>query len=463
MQAIVHQLGELFLQAVPTVLIVLVFYFLLRALFFKPLLGVMAEREARTGVRRQAPRLPAALLAACSALAENAVVLESFEKKIDCTTILTNTGGRTALAPLGVTLVSYIKQSDSDANVTEGNKSLKIVLSGKEKYSPDFQVMLSEEASARIRLATASPDVARYILRYDIVFPPMDNFEYFNSTLQFGDNRDVLISAGGKRTMSVPLDLVTGLPAKGPLTLAFAEDFHSKLPFSNVIIYMDNIRLVDTYAPGAKPVVHVLQSFENKDDPFGGAAFFTEWDNDKPVKRVSFDHYKASNADDPRVTEGRHALQVSTSTPGLWHADFTIPFDKTLLADVLKLDKPQSERPSRKELARYTLRWDVTYPDVPDEWINSTYYTMETFLPIMQTWQNRTANHRRTYSITLDQTEWGTAGETAPLLLFITEGPQKTPNIKVFYDNFRLIDTANVPSERGEGGATPAATGSGGR
>ena len=48
MQQIVHQLGELFLQAVPTVLIILLFYFILRAIFFKPLLAVMAERDART-------------------------------------------------------------------------------------------------------------------------------------------------------------------------------------------------------------------------------------------------------------------------------------------------------------------------------------------------------------------------------------------------------------------------------
>jgi F-type H+-transporting ATPase subunit b len=48
MPEIVHQLGELFLQAVPTVLIILLFYFILRALFFKPLLQVMAERDSRT-------------------------------------------------------------------------------------------------------------------------------------------------------------------------------------------------------------------------------------------------------------------------------------------------------------------------------------------------------------------------------------------------------------------------------
>ena len=48
MPDLVHQLGELFLGAVPVALIVLVFYLVLRSLFFQPLLKVMAEREART-------------------------------------------------------------------------------------------------------------------------------------------------------------------------------------------------------------------------------------------------------------------------------------------------------------------------------------------------------------------------------------------------------------------------------
>lgn len=52
---IVPQLGELFLQAVPTVLIVLLFYLFLRAHFFKPLERVMNERRERTiGAQRAA-------------------------------------------------------------------------------------------------------------------------------------------------------------------------------------------------------------------------------------------------------------------------------------------------------------------------------------------------------------------------------------------------------------------------
>ncbi len=61
MQEIVHQLGELFLQAVPTVLTVLVFYLILRSLFFRPLLQVMAERESRTvGAQKAAEAAQAA-------------------------------------------------------------------------------------------------------------------------------------------------------------------------------------------------------------------------------------------------------------------------------------------------------------------------------------------------------------------------------------------------------------------
>ncbi len=48
MTDLLHQLGQLFLRAVPVALVVLFFYIILRAVFFKPLLRVMAEREART-------------------------------------------------------------------------------------------------------------------------------------------------------------------------------------------------------------------------------------------------------------------------------------------------------------------------------------------------------------------------------------------------------------------------------
>jgi len=52
---LVRQLGQLFLAAVPTVVLVFLFYFFLRWSFFKPIERVLASRRARTeGARREA-------------------------------------------------------------------------------------------------------------------------------------------------------------------------------------------------------------------------------------------------------------------------------------------------------------------------------------------------------------------------------------------------------------------------
>ncbi len=58
---ILQQLGELFLSAVPTVLIVFVFYLFLRANFFAPLERAMTERTRRVeGARAEAQAAQAA-------------------------------------------------------------------------------------------------------------------------------------------------------------------------------------------------------------------------------------------------------------------------------------------------------------------------------------------------------------------------------------------------------------------
>jgi len=64
MSDLVHQIGELFLGAVPVVIIVLIFYGVMRSLFFQPLLKVMAERDARTiGAQKAAEAAQAAAAA----------------------------------------------------------------------------------------------------------------------------------------------------------------------------------------------------------------------------------------------------------------------------------------------------------------------------------------------------------------------------------------------------------------
>lgn len=59
--AILQQLGWLFLKSVPTIIIFLLFYWFLRANFFKPLERTLAERNARiTKARAEAEAVQAA-------------------------------------------------------------------------------------------------------------------------------------------------------------------------------------------------------------------------------------------------------------------------------------------------------------------------------------------------------------------------------------------------------------------
>lgn len=58
---ILRQLGDLFLQAVPTVIIVFLFYLFMRWAFFTPIQKAMAERESKiAGARKDAAAVQAA-------------------------------------------------------------------------------------------------------------------------------------------------------------------------------------------------------------------------------------------------------------------------------------------------------------------------------------------------------------------------------------------------------------------
>ena len=58
---ILRQLGDLFLQAVPTVIIVFLFYLFMRRAFFTPIQKAMAERSAKIeGARAEAGAVEAA-------------------------------------------------------------------------------------------------------------------------------------------------------------------------------------------------------------------------------------------------------------------------------------------------------------------------------------------------------------------------------------------------------------------
>ena len=401
--------------------------------------------------------------AACINAAENAVLLEGFEDNIDSASQGDWGGGR---IPDGVALSQYTKAGADDINVTQGNKSLQIDLSVSEWWVLDWKIVLSDDASNMIREAAKSTDVARYVLRYDIIFP--GGTSWMNNQVFFGNINDQLdtpsASAGGKRTMSFALDLVQGLPEEGPITIRFADNFDAtEDPFVGPLtVYMDNLRLVDTYASGAKPVTTVLQGFEDAANPTGGAADFTGWGG---TPRTTYSQYTKQGPDDIRVTEGTHALQVDYAGAGTWHADFTLPFSGTKLAEILKLDLPAEERPTADQLGRYTLRFDVTYPDRDENgkpsWEVTSYNTLADGYPFSQARRDGSAGQMETVSLTLDQLAgWSDTAEGAPVLMFVANADWADTGSTLYFDNFRLIDTGVVGTEAKFSSITKNADGS---
>lgn len=80
METLVHELGELFLRSVPVAIIVVILYFFLRSLFFRPILKVMAEREARTHGAQKAAEV--ALSAAAEKMRQYHEALRQAKAKI---------------------------------------------------------------------------------------------------------------------------------------------------------------------------------------------------------------------------------------------------------------------------------------------------------------------------------------------------------------------------------------------
>lgn len=383
--------------------------------------------------------LQALLLAALTAgvrasAAENAVLLEGFEQNIDSAAAV---GGRS-------TIESYTSTGADDVNVTQGSKSLKVTVSGQEWWAQDLRMTFGDEASARIRAACHSKDVARFILRWDQVYPPSGTTIWMNSQMAFGGvgiMNDQLDSNNAKRTMSVALDLIgENIPADGPITITIAHNFDaSEEPFGSFDTFYDNFRIVDTYAPGAKAVVYTLQSFESADNPIGGATGGT---------RVTYGPYAKQGATDFRVSEGSKSLEVEYASSG-WGLDFALPLAGTKLAEILKLDQPEDQRPTQDQLARYTLRWETIYfpkSGISGNWMNTTYTTGGGTFPWSQGGvfgSEEGVGIQKTYSCTLDQVTWNANVEGAPVMQFIANGEWSAP-VKMYYDNFRLIDTGQA-------------------
>jgi len=136
---IVHQLGELLLEALPTVVIVLLFYLFLRWAFFQPIQKTLAERSARIEGAR----------------AEAAAVEASAQQELDSY----NEALRKARAQI------YAEQETArQAALDERSKLLKAMRArAQEEVEAAKKRMAGDLAAARAELDRQTPVLARQI------------------------------------------------------------------------------------------------------------------------------------------------------------------------------------------------------------------------------------------------------------------------------------------------------------
>lgn len=392
------------------------------------------------------------------------------------------------------TMAQYTATGPNDPYVSGGSTNSMAITFYQQGFCPsDFQIVLSDTNSVLVEQAAASGQIGRYILRFDIIFPNPSQYSYFNQNVFIGNDQDYL-SIGGAASngtnsvlgvYSCALELpALHLPAPNSGTnveLYFADNFGTtQSTFTNCTIYIDNVRLVDTYAsPSTVPTIYPLISFKNGisaatnlyptvtsyyGNPVTNRAhlflyqtngLYNPATNGIPYvctgsNRLAFLTWIPSTNDtDFAVTENDgYALGVSNYDTGpgrnTYQADFAISFAGTKLAQVLSQNLPLPE------LAHYTLRWDVTMPEVwsiaDGNYINFTYSTGAAALSMCQGRRetlNQTGLQRLTYSTTLDQiAAWGgspVGGD--PAIICFSDATDMAGPLFYYFDNFELIDT----------------------
>ena len=150
MSDLVHQLGELFLRAVPVAVIVLLFYIIMRSMFFRPLLKVMAEREARTiGAQKAAE-------AAQAAAAEKVRQYEEALRQARAKVYAEQEADRRKLMDERAAMLKEAR-GKADAEVTAAKERVAGEFAGAKKEIEGVTVQLATEIARRVLQAPPAP------------------------------------------------------------------------------------------------------------------------------------------------------------------------------------------------------------------------------------------------------------------------------------------------------------------
>ena len=358
------------------------------------------------------------------------ILLESFEE-VDNDSVSDIAqlwaGERTEYAVADLTVDSEL------SSVTDGNKALEVSFNTLSGWGQDFQVLLSPEASATFEEAWNDPSPHRWWLLYDITFGSgegnwANNIIWVGPDASHGDQ----IEAQGNWDEPVTAflefdsirngnDLILTEDGRVALGYGFNADFSVESK-----VWLDNIRLLDTYARSYEPVETLIDGLNDQE-----IVLITE--SGFPVS----DYTKQGN-DDPRVTEGEGAAWIEVSESG-WTTGAVMQLSQSAtLNDIMASIEPEDR-------VHYTLSYD--YVIIPDA---STEVSWFQFLPeatgLRLSHNYAGSEVKRTTSINLGSVAWGA---TAPNLNLISQGGFDG-FVDIYVDNVRLFNAKGIRTAEAE-------------
>lgn len=286
-------------------------------------------------------------------------------------------------------------------------------------------MILSPEASATLQQAWNSTDPHRWWLFYDITFGSggggwANNPIWVGSPSGASYDDQVEVSGGWDQPVigALELDAIRNgnelVPYDGD-RIALGFGFNGNLTETSSV-WIDNIRLLDTYIAGARPTETLIEGFEDENS----------WILTPSAYEVF--PYTRFDETDTYVTEGEKSARIEIAESG-WTTTSTMDLSLSdPMWDLLVAYLPED---------RYNYILSFDYSIVPDVDVAVNWFQFITQASGVRLTPNGGVGESRTYSINLGTVDWL---DTPPTLNLITQGGFDG-FIDVYIDNLRLINT----------------------
>jgi hypothetical protein len=323
--------------------------------------------------------------------------------------------------------VADLAQDSTLSAVTDGYKALEVTFDTLSGWAQDFQIQLNPEASSKLKAAWEDPSPHRWWLLYDITFGQggggwANNPVWIGPDASHGDQVEANGTWDDPVTAFIEMDAVRNgndLVANEDGRIAIGFGFNGDLSQESKL-WVDNIRLLDTYAPGFEPVETLIDGLEGP-----------EFDLIVEAGYPLFDYTKQED-EDPRVTQGKGAAWIEVEYPE-WTTAAVLELSRSeVLAETLSTIAPEDR-------VHYVLSYD--FITIPGNDASVGWFQFIPQAPGLRLSPNVSMDTQRTTSINLASVPW--EASNLPNINLITQGGFDD-YLDIFVDHVRLFNAKGI-------------------